>query len=69
LELAVLVLDFVEQPHVLDRYYRMVGEGFDQFDLISVNGRTKVRSKWDTPIGIPWHSEQRAITAFLLSFK
>jgi len=34
LQLAVLILDFVEQPHVLDRYYRLVGEGFDQFDLI-----------------------------------
>ena len=26
-ELAVLVLDFVEQPHVLDRDHRLIGEG------------------------------------------
>ena len=26
-ELAALVLDFVEQPHVLDRDHRLIGEG------------------------------------------
>ena len=34
LELAALVLDFVEQPHVLDRDRRLVGEGRDQLDLL-----------------------------------
>ena len=33
-ELAALVLDFVEQPHVLDRDHRLVGEGRDQLDLL-----------------------------------
>ena len=33
-ELAALVLDFVEQPHVLDRDHRLVGEGGDQLDLL-----------------------------------
>ena len=28
-ELAALVLDFVEQPHVLDGDHRLVGEGLD----------------------------------------
>ena len=32
-ELAVLVLDFVEQPHVLDRDHGLVGERRDQLDL------------------------------------
>ena len=33
-KLAALVLDFVEQPHVLDRDHRLVGEGRDQLDLL-----------------------------------
>jgi hypothetical protein len=28
-QLPVLILDFVEQPHVLDRDRRLVGEGLD----------------------------------------
>ena len=34
LQLPVLVLDFVEQPSVLDRYCRLVGEAGDQLDLL-----------------------------------
>jgi hypothetical protein len=34
LQLTVLVLDFVEQPHVLDRYHRLIGEVCDQLDLL-----------------------------------
>ena len=33
-KLAVLVLDFVEQPHVLDRDRRLVGKRGDQLDLL-----------------------------------
>ena len=33
-ELAALVLDLVEQAHVLDRDHRLVGEGRDQLDLL-----------------------------------
>src|SRR5262249_6509193 len=29
-----LLLDFVEQPHVFDGNHRLVGEGFDQLDLL-----------------------------------
>ena len=32
-ELTVLVLNFVEQPHVLDRDHRLIGENGDQLDL------------------------------------
>ena len=32
-QLPVLILDFVEQPHVLDRDRGLVGEGLDQLDL------------------------------------
>jgi hypothetical protein len=35
-----LVLDLVEQPHVLDRDDSLVGEGRGQLDLPSLNGRT-----------------------------
>src|SRR5262249_60150888 len=34
LELPVLLLDFVEQAHVLDRDHRLVGEGGEQLDLL-----------------------------------
>ena len=33
-ELAARFLNFVEQPHVLDRDHRLVGEGGDQLDLL-----------------------------------
>ena len=35
-ELAALVLDFVEQAHVLDRDHRLVGEGRDQLRSASL---------------------------------
>ena len=38
-KLAALVLDFIEQPHILDCDHRLVGEGSDQFDL-AVGERT-----------------------------
>ena len=34
LELAALVLDFLEQPHILDGDHGLVGEGRDQLDLL-----------------------------------
>ena len=33
-ELPALVLDFVEQPHVLDRDHRLVGERRDELNLL-----------------------------------
>ena len=33
-EFARARLHLVEQPHVLDRDHRLVGEGLDQFDLL-----------------------------------
>src|SRR5262245_7132720 len=33
-ELARARLHLIEQPHVLDRDHRLVGEGFKQFDLL-----------------------------------
>ena len=33
-ELPALVLDFVEQPHILNRDHRLVGEGLHQLDLL-----------------------------------
>jgi hypothetical protein len=42
-ELAALVLDFIEQPHVLDGDHSLVGEGLDQLDLL-VGERSYCRS-------------------------
>src|SRR5262249_18392309 len=37
-KLAALVLDLIEQPHVLDRNRSLVSEGRDQFDLLVGEG-------------------------------
>src|SRR5262249_59215663 len=43
-ELARARLHLVEQPHVLDRDHRLVGEGGDEFDL-SVAERLNLRAR------------------------
>ena len=55
-ELAALVLDFVEQPHVLDRDHRLVGEGRHQLDLLLGERPHGLALKLRTPIGIPSRS-------------
>ena len=55
-ELAALVLDFVEQPHVLDRDHRLVGEGPDKLDLLARERPNRPRSHTITPIGLPSRS-------------
>ena len=55
-ELAALVLDFVEQPHVLDRDHRLVGEGRDQLDLLVGERPHVCARKAITPIGLPSRS-------------
>jgi hypothetical protein len=57
-----------------DRYYRLVGEGFDQFDLLLGKRPDESTEQMEhanrgSPLAQEWHSERRAITAFLLSFK
>ena len=52
-KLAALVLDFVEQPHVLDRDHRLVGKGGDQLDLLVGEWPTSLRVNMMTPIGHP----------------
>src|SRR5438046_4189695 len=52
-ELLALVLDFVEQPHVLDRNHRLVGEGREQLDLLLTEGRGSVRITDRMPTTIP----------------
>ena len=42
-ELAALVLDLVEEAHVLDRDHRLVGEGLTRSICLCVNGRTSGR--------------------------
>jgi len=50
---------FVEQPHVLDRDHRLVGERGEQLDLASVNGRMERHASTSTPIGVPLAEEAR----------
>ena len=42
-------LRFIEQPHVLDRDHRLVGEGLYQGDLLVVKGFTSLRHSVITP--------------------
>src|SRR5262249_42599869 len=38
LQQAILVLDLIEQPHILDRDNRLVGKGLDQLNLLPTKG-------------------------------
>src|SRR4029077_6735249 len=72
LKLPALVLDFIEQPHVLDCAPRLVGEGLDKPDLLS--------GEWpDAPSHQGEYTDSRtlthqrdvergAITTYLLAF-
>ncbi len=56
-QLRITLLQFFEQPHVLNGDDRLVGEGFKQCDLLIRKGRTSVRRMTMTPIG--WSSRIR----------
>src|SRR6516165_7798832 len=52
-QLPILVLNLVEQPHILDRNCRLVGEGLDQLDLL-VGERPHLGARQcETPDGDP----------------
>jgi hypothetical protein len=53
LELAVFVLDLIEQAHILDRECRLVGKVLTSSICFSVNGRTSERVNVRTPVGMP----------------
>ena len=56
-ELARARLHLVEQPHILDRDHRLVGEGGDQLDLLVGEWpHARVRVKINTPMGLPSRS-------------
>ena len=55
-QLARARLHLVEQPHVLDRDHRLVGERGDQFDLLVGEWLTSIRVSVNTPIGTPSRS-------------
>ena len=68
-ELTVLVLDFVEQPHVLDRDHCLVGEGLYQLDLLVREWPHRLRED-QTPIGTPSAaSERRALCGYSQSLR
>ena len=63
LEIARLRLHLVEQTRVLDRDYRLIGEGLDEFDLAQTEG-TGLRlgddeNAFDPIVAEQRHSEQR----------
>ena len=47
------LIQFFEQADVLDGDHRLVGEGFEQLDLLSVKGRTSVRRIIIAPMDLP----------------
>ena len=44
-ELVGARLHLLEQPHVLDRDHRLVGEGLDQLDLLLAEGSRSARTR------------------------
>ena len=52
-QLGVALLQFLEQPRVLDGDDGLVREGLQQCDLLSVNGRTLPTEHPSVPIGRP----------------
>ena len=45
LQLTVLVLDFVEQPYVLDRDHRLIGERGETLESLETSLRTLERQR------------------------
>ena len=70
LQLARARLHLLEEPHILDRDYRLVGEGGDQVDLRGGEGlRYNLPDKDysdDAPLSQKGDAERRAISADLL---
>ena len=60
LQLALARLHLLEQPRVLDGDDGLVGEGSQQLDLLSVNGRTSGAQMAMTPIGSPSSQHRHA---------
>jgi len=52
-ELGAAGAQLAEQPRILDRDHRLVGEGRDERICFSVKGSTRARVRLKTPIGVP----------------
>ena len=48
------LIQFFEQPDVLDGDHRLIGEGFKQLDLRRVKGRTSMRRAASDPMSSPF---------------
>src|SRR5262245_33421441 len=70
-QLSALVLDFVEQPHILDGDHRLVCEGLHQLDLLVgewTHGTTKQGDDADRrPFPDERYAKHGAITSYLLA--
>ena len=60
LHLAVALLQLVEQPRVLDRDDRLVGEGFEQRHLARCEGDRLSSAQEQMPDGLPSENQRRA---------
>ena len=69
-QFCVALLDFLEQPHVLDGDHGLVGEGFEKSICLSVNGRHPSRQMKIVPIGRSFaqqgHSEHGSRCPFVV---
>src|SRR5215467_13703641 len=63
-------LDFLEQPHVLDRNYGLVGKSADQVDLLLREGSDRAARQEEhanrRPFAQEWNSQRGAETSTLL---
>ena len=61
-QFCVALVEFFEQAHVLDGDHGLIGEGLEQFDLLSEKGRTSRRRIRIAPMAIPSRSNGVAST-------
>ena len=71
-KLPALVLDFVEQPHILDRNRSLVGKCRDQLDLLVgerlyFRARQAQKADWHA-FALHWDAEDRAVISQSLCF-
>ena len=71
-ELSALVLDFIEQTHVLDRDHRLIGKGCHQLDVLVVewahNGSAQQDHTDRAALAQKRYAEMRAKATQLLYF-
>jgi hypothetical protein len=71
-KLPALVLDFIEQPHILDGDHRLVGERFNQLNLLwrewSRRGAPQNQGTYGSAFAYQGNAKQGTISTNFLAF-